>query len=111
MKISKAVKVMLIGSAVYVVAWQLLQKAADIQGALIYIGIAGIVGLIVDQVDGNRKWDFVSMAIMGAAASIIFNVLGQFAGWFTIRIGSVLSASLQQGVLTGLAWIGYRRGK
>jgi hypothetical protein len=107
MKISKPTKIMLIGSAVYVAIWSLLTSSTDLLGALIYIGIAGLVGLVVDQVDGNKRCDFVSIGITAAAAAIIYNVAGQFSGWFTIDMSSVLLGALQQGILTGLAWVGF----
>jgi hypothetical protein len=110
MKLNQPAKIMLISSAIYFAIWSYLSKSLDIQGALIYIGIAGAVGFIVDAIDGNKKWDFLSITITGAAASAIFNIIGQFAGWFTIDLLSVIYAMAEQGLMTGLIWT-FMRGR
>lgn len=103
-KSNKPTKVVLLGAVLYIILFSISAGTFEFMDMLVYAGIAAGIMFIVDKLDGNKRWTFVSILFVAVTGGIVYNVIGMLLEDFIVNVSFVLMAGLQQGLLTAVLW-------
>lgn len=94
----KTQKIVLISLVVNLAILSFLVGIFDFTSSVLYL----IAGLIVVNVIKYKKITIEKFFILGVAVPILYNGVGFIFGWFDISIMFMITATLQQGLVTSI---------